>query len=331
MVWIEFRTALAALLRMEYEKQPLLATGVYAALPTPRRSGSVDADAAGLLDYLDIIVRAGVDGLVLFGSTGEFIHYDVTERMRVVILAIRRSRVPVLVNVSHSTLSGALELAENAIKAGASGILLMPPYFYHYPDDQIFYFYEQFTKEIDGRVPVYLYNIPAFTNPISAALAERLLRTGAFAGIKDSSCDWSFFEEINKLQDELSFRFLLGCDEFYLKARQAGAHGLVSGIAGAIPELLVALERALLSQAIDRAERLNTRLHEFAAFVNKFPTPVAVKQAAVARGWKLNQLAVPFDEDMSADVIAFHQWLRGWLPAVLAECGEFAGANSSQA
>lgn len=331
MVWIEFRTALAALVRMENEKQPHLATGVYAALPTPRRSGSIDADAAGLLDYLDIIVRAGVDGLVLFGSTGEFVHYDVTERMRVVILAIRRSRVPVLVNVSHSTLSGALDLAENAIKAGAAGILLMPPYFYHYPEDQIFYFYEQFSNEINGRIPIYIYNIPAFTNPISAVLAERLLRTQAFAGIKDSSGDWTFFEALTKLQNHFNFQVLMGCDEFYLKARQEGAHGVVSGIAGAIPELLVALERALRNQALEVAGRLDARLREFAGFVSKFPTPVAIKQAAVARGWKLNQLAVPFDEDMSADVIAFHQWLRGWLPAVLAECGELASAQSSQA
>lgn len=313
---------------MENRKQPHLASGVYAALPTPRRPGSVDADAAGMLDYLDAVVRSGVDGLVLFGSTGEFVHYDVTERMRVIMLAIRRSRVPVLVNVSHSTLSGVLDLAENAIKAGAEGILLMPPYFYRYPEDQIFSFYEQFSSEIDSRIPVFLYNIPAFTNPISTALAGRLLRTGAFAGIKDSSCDWTFFEELNQLQKDLGFQLLMGCDEFYLRARQAGAHGLVSGIAGAVPELLVALERALRNQATDEAERLNTRLREFAAYVNKFPTPVAIKQAAVSRGWKLNQLAVPFDEDMSADVIGFHQWLRSWLPAVLAECAESAGARS---
>lgn len=314
---------------MENEKQPHLATGVYAALPTPRRSGSIDADAAGLLDYLDTIVRTGVDGLVLFGSTGEFVHYDITERMRVVILAIRRSRVPVLVNVSHSTLPGALDLAENAIKAGAAGILLMPPYFYRYPDDQVFCFYEHFSQEIGDRIPVYLYNLPACTNPISAELAERLFRTGAFAGIKDSSCDWSLFEALNRLQSQLNFQLLLGCDEFYLKARLAGAHGLVSGIAGAIPELVVALERAVRNQALGMAEKLNARLHEFAAFVNKFPATVAIKQAAVARGWKFNQAAVPLDEDMSADLISFHQWLLGWLPEVLAECG--TSARSSQA
>src|SRR5438552_19188477 len=104
-------------------KQLLPASGVYAALATPRRPNSIEADAAALLDYLDAIVRAGVDGLVLFGSTGEFVHFDLGERMRLLMFAVRRSRVPVLVNVSHSTLVGAVDLAEHAVEIGASGLL----------------------------------------------------------------------------------------------------------------------------------------------------------------------------------------------------------------
>lgn len=316
---------------MATEKQPNLGSGVYAALATPRRAGSIDADAAGLLDYLDVIIQAGVDGLVLFGSTGEFIHYDVTERMRVVILAIRRSRIPVLVNVSHSTLAGAVDLAENAIKAGASGVLLMPPYFYRYPDDQIFAFYEQFVKEIENRIPIYLYNLPAFSNPISAKLAERLLRTGGFAGIKDSSGDWNMLEALSRIRRQFPFQLFAGSEELYLRASSSGTDGIVSGVAAAVPELLVALQRAIRSADTDRAGRLNARMNEFLEFVNKFPATVAIKQAAVARGWKLNQVAIPFDEDMSADIIAFHHWVRGWLPIVLSECAELAGVRSSQA
>src|SRR5437763_11073546 len=115
---------------MATDQQPVAASGVYAALGTPRRPNSTEADGAAMLDYLDAVVQAGVDGLVLFGSTGEFVHFEIEERTRVVSLAIRRSRVPVLVNVSHSTLAGSVELAENASDAGASGLLLMPPYFY---------------------------------------------------------------------------------------------------------------------------------------------------------------------------------------------------------
>src|ERR1700685_876672 len=133
---------------MAKSKQSPRARGVYAALLTPRRPQTIEADAAALLDYLDAIVQAGVDGLVLFGSTGEFIHFDSAERNRVLALAIRRSRVPVLVNVSHSTLAGAVGRAEGAVAAGAAGLLLMPPYFYRYNDEQIAAFYSAFAKEL---------------------------------------------------------------------------------------------------------------------------------------------------------------------------------------
>ncbi|MBV9084745.1 MAG: dihydrodipicolinate synthase family protein, partial [Acidobacteriaceae bacterium] len=79
------------------------ASGVYAALLTPRRPDSIEADTAAFLEYLDKVSSAHVDGLVFFGSTGEFVHFDLEQRMHVVTMGLRRSRVPVLVNVSHST------------------------------------------------------------------------------------------------------------------------------------------------------------------------------------------------------------------------------------
>jgi dihydrodipicolinate synthase/N-acetylneuraminate lyase len=313
---------------MPTDQQPVAATGVYAALATPRRLNSIEADGAILLDYLDTIVQSGVNGLVLFGSTGEFVHFEAAERMRVVALAIRRSRVPVLVNVSHSTLAGAIDLAENAAQAGASGLLLMPPYFYRYPDDQIRRFYEDFVRLAEPPIPLYLYNLPSFTNPISLQLAAGLLSSGSFAGIKDSSPDSSMFKDLRKLKGTVPFQFLVGSEALYLQERRSGCDGIVSGVAAAVPELLVGLERAIQNGNIEKSDQLNRRLQEFVAFVDRFPATIAIKQAAVARGWNLNQLAIPFDDDMSADVIAFHQWFRSWLPRVLAECENGAAVRT---
>ena len=79
---------------MRSTKSFTLAGGVYAALATPRLQDAVEADAGVLFDYLDTVVNAGVDGVVLFGSTGEFVHFDVAERIRVLMLLSRRCRVP---------------------------------------------------------------------------------------------------------------------------------------------------------------------------------------------------------------------------------------------
>lgn len=311
---------------MAKSKQSPLASGVYAALATPRRPDSTEADAALLLDYMDMVVRAGVNGLVLFGSTGEFVHFDTAERSRVLSLAIRRSRVPVLVNVSHSTLPGAAELARDAITMGAAGLLLMPPYFYRYTDDQLYAFYEEFVRTVDGKTCIYLYNLPFFTNPIGPELAERLLSSGSFAGIKDSSGDLGMLRSLERLHERLPFALLAGSESLYLDARLAGADGIVSGVAAALPELMVAIERAILDRDIERAHKLNGRLSEFVEWVNRFPATVAIRQAAVARGWKLDHFAVPPGAQVSAELQTFHHWLRSWLPSVLSECTSAANA-----
>ena len=307
---------------MGKSKQSPGASGVYAALATPRRPDSTEADAAVLLDYLDTVVRAGVDGLVLFGSTGEFVHFDLAERMRTLALAIRRSRVPVLVNISHSTLAGAVELAENAVGAGADGLLLMPPYFYRYTDEQLLAFYREFVKTIGTTARIYLYNLPFFTNPIGANLLQRLLESGEFAGIKDSSGEWHLFEVLLALRRKVRFALMTGHESLYLETRSAGADGIISGVAAAVPELPVAMDRAIRANEMERAQRLNSRLKEFTAWVEKFPATVAIKQAAVARGWKVDHAAFSFDDATKADLAAYHQWLDNWLPRVLTECSD---------
>ncbi len=306
---------------MADSKQSLSARGVYAAIATPRRPSSIEGDASALLEYLDAVVRAGVDGLVLFGSTGEFIHFDIGERMRLLIFAVRRSRVPVFVNVSHSTLAGAVELAEHAIEVRAAGILVMPPYFYQYGDCQLARFYEEFVRLLGGKIPVYLYNLPQFTNSISANLAQRLLSSGAFAGIKDSSGDWDVFVTLAALQRERPFDLLIGNESIYLRARSAGADGIVSGVAAALPELLVAIDEAFRTSNLARAQRLDSRLQEFLTWLVKFPTNVGIKEAAAVRGWKLDQFAVPLSEQITAELSASRRWLEEWIPAVLTECG----------
>src|SRR5579863_4046824 len=141
--------------------------GVYVAAVTPHRDKSYEADVGATLEMLDFLADAGTDGVVLLGSTGEFLHLTFEDRVRLVQMAVKRSRVPVLVGVGHSTLDGALELGREAVGAGAAGLLLMPPYFFRYSQEDIHEFYVQFAAAMEGAARIFLYNIPAFTNEIA--------------------------------------------------------------------------------------------------------------------------------------------------------------------
>src|SRR6266851_5998161 len=233
-------------------------SGIYVAAVTPhRQAGGYEADVGVLLEMLDFLADAGTKGVALLGSTGEFLHLTFDDRVRLVQLAVKRSRVPVLVSVGHSTLDGAIELGRDAVSSGAAGLLLMPPYFFRYSQEDIHEFYVQFAAAVGASARIFLYNIPYFTNEIAIETATSLLATGQFAGIKDSSGQYGYFERLFAVSKDKPFTLLVGNDRIYTRARQAGAQGIVSGIACVVPELLVGLDSAIQKNLADGIERLD--------------------------------------------------------------------------
>jgi dihydrodipicolinate synthase/N-acetylneuraminate lyase len=300
---------LSARIFMKLSDRNELAHGVYAELLTPRRPGVVAPDTGALLDYVDDVARAGVDGLVLFGVTGEFVHFDMPDRMQALKMAVRRSRVPVLVNVSHSTLDGAIALADDALSSDAAGVLLLPPCFYPHSGEQLAEFYFQFRKNVPSEISVYAYDHPYCRNRVSPHLAEQLFATGEFAGVISAS--EHLFEQPN---------VLIADERVYSDALRHGAAGCVSPVAAALPELLVALDRAIRSQSESRAILLNEYLQDFLDRTERLPLLTGISAAAAARGWKLTQAPVPLDRGARHDLDEFVEWMRDWLPAMLKAC-----------
>jgi 4-hydroxy-tetrahydrodipicolinate synthase len=287
-------------------------SGVIAAAVTPHGKRGDDPDIGATLELIDFLCKAGVQGIALLGSTGEFVNLNFDDRVRLVYLAVKRSRVPVLAGVSHSTLDGALALGREASAAGAAGLLLMPPFFFRYRQPEIREFYLRFAEMSHGA-PVYLYNIPAFTSEIATETAVQLLSTGRFAGIKDSSGGWDNFQALSRYKQEHPYTLLVGHDAIFARARAAGADGVVSGVACAMPELLLALDRAIAQHDGAEAERLDARLHEFLERIERFPTPVAIKSALAARGIKTGPPPVPLAPETQAALDEFREWFRAWV------------------
>ncbi len=287
---------------------------------TPHRAG-YEADLAATLELLDFLCSHGAQGIALLGSTGEFLHLSLEDRAHLVKLAVKRSRAPVLAGVTHSTLDGTVRLAEEAARSDAAGALVMPPYFYPYEAGEVREFYLRLADRLAGALPLYLYNIPQFTSAIPVELACELLASGKFAGIKDSSGSFDDFLKLSAQKTSAPFTLLVGNDRIYARARCAGADGIVSGVASAVPELLLSLDRAIQSGDTTGARRFDLWLQEFLDWLDRFPPPVGVIAAASARGVKVGSLAVPLSEEKRATLTHFQAWLHDWLPTVLRECG----------
>jgi 4-hydroxy-tetrahydrodipicolinate synthase len=284
---------------------------VIVAAITPHRAAGHEVDIGATLDVIDYLCDAGAQGIALLGSTGEFVHLSIEERAHLVRLAAKRSRAPVLAGVTHSSFDGTVALAMGAADAGAAGILVMPPYFFRYAQAEIREFYLRLASRIGSAVPIFLYNIPVFTNPIAIQTARELLETGRFAGIKDSS---GSFEDFEKLREIRNVAVLAGADSIFTRARRAGADGVISGVGCAVPELLLAMDQAI--QNGGAVEPLESRLQEFLSWFDKFPVPVAIKEACAVRGLKTGALSVPLSPEKSAELDQFRCWFQSWLADV---------------
>jgi 4-hydroxy-tetrahydrodipicolinate synthase len=302
---------------MNDPKFPL--AGVNIAVVTPHRPNSAEIDLAAALDIAEHADRTGVSGLAILGCTGEFLHFSIEERTRMVSFAKKRAKAPIIAGVTHSTFAGTIELAEAAIAAGAKALLVMPPYFFPCEQTEVLAFFQQFSERIAGSVPAMLYNVPAVTNSISIETARTLLESGAFSGIKDSSGDWEYVSALLECKRSIDFTLLIGHDSLYARGRMAGADGVVSGVGCALPELILSIENAIGLKLPEKIERLEKRLQEFLNWTYQFPVPLIIKEALCVRGLRPGPQTNPLSPQKQEQLELFRQWFSDWLPRVLQE------------
>ncbi|MBI3210490.1 MAG: dihydrodipicolinate synthase family protein [Candidatus Solibacter usitatus] len=288
-------------------------SGANAAAITPTRPQNSEADLSASLEIIDFLCSHKVRGIAVFGATGEFTHFATEDRIRLTHMAVKRSRVPVIVNATHSSLSESVRIAEDAASNGAAALLIQPPIYFRYQPPEIREFLLRFIDESENRLPVLLYNLPAFNNAIPIEVSLELLESGAAAGIKDSSGNWEYMAQLLQLRQRKEFALLVGNDTTTARGRAAGADGFVSGCACAVPELLVALDDAITSGNSDHAARLAAMLAEFVAQIDQFPGPSGVREALLERGMPVGGRAVPFAPETRRKAAEFREWFRGFL------------------
>jgi 4-hydroxy-tetrahydrodipicolinate synthase len=285
--------------------------GVVASAVTPRsKEGGADLSAA--FELIDHLCAAGVRGIALFGAAGEYAALSFEERTRLAYLAVKRSRAPVYAGIGAATLHESLALAREMRDAGAAGLLLPPPYFFPYSQDEVREFYVEFAAQLGGGAATYLYNIPQFTSAIEPETAISLLETGGFAGVADAAGD---LQSLLRLRDA-GCAVLTSDDAIFAPARCAGVSAALSEAACAVPELMVALESAVAGRRREEAARLDALLHEFLSWAGQFPPPVAVRTATRLRGLKIGALPAPLPAEKRRKLDEFQAWFEAWLPGV---------------
>ena len=216
---------------------PFQLRGVFVPLVTPFDSRG-DLDERALERLVEYLIEAGVHGLFVGGTTGEFALLSTAERKRVADVVIGRTadRLPVVVHAGAPSTRETIDLALHARDAGAPAIAVVAPYYFAHSEAALLEHYVHVSDAV-GDLAVLLYNIPQRTaNALSPRLAAHIAaRCRNVVGIKDSTGNLSQTIEYCSIRPD--FQVAQGADGLMVAGLAMGIQASVSGNANVFPEL----------------------------------------------------------------------------------------------
>lgn len=252
-------------------------------------------DAEGRLDKkafeaeLMFCRETGADGLILCGSTSEFVYLnqqDYKTTLQLGMDCIGQQKL-LLAGASGLTERAVLENLETMAKLGYRYALVCPPYYYPQKPAQVEEFYEYICRRAPQEVGILLYHIPSCTAGIDLSVLPRLLGLNNIVGMKDSGGDMLYHAKAllqmkNQRPDALLFT---GQDMTLLSSLAIGGNGCMSSGALLLDKLEAAIIRSFEKGDMDSARAHQLALIEIIEKLDRIPFPENYRALAQARGF----------------------------------------------
>jgi 4-hydroxy-tetrahydrodipicolinate synthase len=287
-------------------------TGTYTAIVTPFKNGKIDEAAFERL--VKIQIKAGVDGIVPVGTTGESPTVDYDEHIRIIALAIKfaAGKIKVLAGTGANATREAVDLTREAERLGADGSLQVAPYYNKPTQEGLFQHFREIAR--NTKLPIMLYSIPGRSGVEIGVETVRRLAAACknIVGIKEAggSCD-----RVSQLRAAVGPRFeiLSGDDSLTIPFMAVSAQGVISVASNVAPREVAQMVNAYASGQTKKALQLHQKL--FPLFKDLFieTNPIPVKAALAMMG--------QIEEEYRLPLVPIGDKNRAALRATLKKCG----------
>lgn len=267
-------------------------TGTYTAIVTPFKNGQIDEPALERL--IKSQIKAGVDGIVPVGTTGESATLDYEEHIGVIRLSVKfaHGKIKVIAGTGGNSTKEAIYLTQEAEKAGADASLQVAPYYNKPTQEGLFQHFHAVAR--NTKLPIILYSIPGRCGiEIAVDTVDRLAHDGVnIVGIKEAGGNP---DRVSQLRAALGHKFtiLSGDDALTLPFLAVGAHGVVSVASNVIPREVAHMVRAYRNGNFSLALKLHEKYYPIFKdlFIETNPGPV--KGALAMMGMMEEEFRLP--------------------------------------
>ena len=266
--------------------------GSMPALVTPFRDGAVDEKA--FVDHVEWQIAEGSHGLVPVGTTGESPTLTHAEHERVVELCVEvaAGRVPVVAGAGSNSTREAISLAEHAEKVGATGVLVVTPYYNKPNQAGMKAHFAAIAKAVS--LPILIYNIPgrSIVDMSVETMAELAAEHVNIVGVKDATANLLRPSRQRAACGE-AFIQLSGEDGTALGFNAQGGVGCISVTANVAPKLCAAFQNACLAGDYATALSYQDKLMPLHDALFLEPSPGGTKYALAKLGRMSAEMRLP--------------------------------------
>lgn len=244
-------------------------------------------DEAKMRAQVDYVIDGGLQGILAFGSNGEFyqIEEDEMERGFQIIVDQAAGRVPVYFGIGAINTKKCVRLAKMAVKNGAKGVSILQPMFLKPNFNELFLHFKTIAEAVP-ETPVLLYNnLGRVGYTLGADLVEKLAHeVDNIVGMKDTSGDITQTEEFIRRNRDVGFKVFGGKDTLLYASLCIGAVGGVCTAGNFMPELIVDIYNKYVVGDIKGALEAQYKLNPVRLAMDVASFPVAAKDMAAMRG-----------------------------------------------
>lgn len=228
--------------------------GPFSVLMTPFKGERVDKKA--YIEQVERLNGSEVAGYVTNGSTGEFIQLSLAEQMEISewTANAKAKDKKLIISACTGNLADTVKICRHAGSIGADAVLCCPPYYFKYTAKER---EEYFIKVADlSPVPVFLYNIPFFTQELELDIVYRLLEYKNIVGIKDSSANMKRLEHLVEKTKDMPVNIFTGTDDILFPALVGGVVGSMTAFATIYPDEICGIYKAVANGEYQKAKEI---------------------------------------------------------------------------
>lgn len=249
-------------------------------------------DEKALRDQVDYVIEGGIQGILAFGSNGEFymVEEDEMERGLTIMIDQAAGRVPVYFGIGAISTKKCVRLAKMAAEKKADGISVLQPMFLKPTEEELFLHFKAIADAVPDT-PVLLYNNPGRAGyTMSANLVERLAHEVAnIVGMKDTSGDITQTSEFIRRTRDVNFKVFGGKDTLLYASMCHGAVGGVCTAGNFMPELITDIYNKFVAGDMKGSLEAQFKLNPVRLSMDGASFPVAAKDMAKLRGRKVGE------------------------------------------